>query len=129
MSGKKISLSGEVHISTGSVYTTVDALHALKCVGLTYGLYDYAENIRGARVILEEGDKPALVVQSDISHHGSPLWETIRVITDDPEQIHRYLAFREVVKMIRQMEIERERGPAPEKPLSPKKKEAKGHER
>ena len=40
MSGKKISLSGEVHISTGSVYTTVDALETLKCVGLTYGLYD-----------------------------------------------------------------------------------------
>ena len=92
-------------------------------------LYDRAEDIRGARVMLEEGDKPALVVQSDISHHGSPLWETIRVITDDPEQIHRYLAFREVVKMIRQMEIGREHGPAPEKPLSPKKKEAKGHER
>ena len=63
MSGKKISLSGEVHISTGSVYTTVDALETLKCVGLTYGLYDRAEDIRGARVMLEEGDKPALVVQ------------------------------------------------------------------
>ena len=33
MSGKKISLSGEVHISTGSVYTTVDALEALKAAG------------------------------------------------------------------------------------------------
>ena len=32
MSGKKISLSGEVHISTGSVYTTVDALEALKAI-------------------------------------------------------------------------------------------------
>ena len=45
MSGKKISLSGEVHISTGSVYTTVDALETLKCVGLTYGLYDRALGI------------------------------------------------------------------------------------
>lgn len=66
MSSKKISLSGEVHISTGSVYTTVDALETLKCVGLTYGLYDRAEDIRGARVMLEEGDKPALHHQD---HH------------------------------------------------------------
>ena len=29
MSGKEVSLIGEVHISTGSVYTTVDALEAL----------------------------------------------------------------------------------------------------
>lgn len=129
MSGKQISLSGEVHISATGVYTTVDALHALKCVGLTYGLYDHAEDIRGARVMLEDGDKPALVVQSDISHHGSPLWETIRVITDDPEQVHRYLAFREVVKMIRQMEIGREHSPMPGTPLPPKKKEAHGRER
>ena len=26
MNGKKVSLTGEIHISTGSVYTTVDAL-------------------------------------------------------------------------------------------------------
>lgn len=78
MSGKQISLSGEVHISATGVYTT---------------------------------------------------WETIRVITDDPEQVHRYLAFREVVKMIRQMEIGREHSPMPGTPLPPKKKEAHGRER
>ena len=127
MSGKKISLSGEVHISTGSVYTTVDALEALKCVGLAYGLYDHAEELRDARVRLEAGDKPALVVQENVSHHGSPLWETVRVITDDPEQIKRYMAFRNTVQIIRKMEIEQARESRPETP--PKRKGAQGHER
>lgn len=127
MNGKKISLSGEVHISTGSVYTTVDALEALKCVGLAYGLYDHAEELRDARVRLEAGDKPALVVQENVSHHGSPLWETVRVITDDPEQIKRYMAFRNTVQIIRKMEIEQARESRPETP--PKRKGAQGHER
>ncbi len=60
MNGKKVSLTGEVHISTGSVYTTVDALEALKCIGLAYGVYDHAEELRHARVRLEDGAKPAL---------------------------------------------------------------------
>lgn len=127
MSGKKVSLSGEVHISTGSVYTTVDALEALKCVGLAYGLYDHAEELRDARVRLESGDNPALIVQENVSHHGSPLWETVRVITDDPEQIKRYMAFRNTVQIIRKMEIELARESRQETP--PKKKEAKDHER
>lgn len=127
MSGKKISLSGEIHISTGSVYTTVDALEALKCVGLAYGLYDHAEEFRDARVRLEAGDRPALVVQENVSHHGIPLWETVRVITDDPEQIKRYMAFRNTVQIIRMMEIEQSRESRPETP--PKKREAKDRER
>ena len=42
MPNKSISLSGEVHISTEQVYTTVDALEALKAIGLAYGLYSRA---------------------------------------------------------------------------------------
>ena len=106
MSGKKVSLSGEIHISTGSVYTTVDALEALKCIGLVYGLYDHCEDLRNCRVTMEGGDIPALVVQKDISHHGTPLWETVRMVTNDPEQIKRYMAFRNTVQMIRKLDIE-----------------------
>jgi len=116
MSGKTVSLTGEVHISTGSIYTTVDALAALKCIGMAYGLYDHSEDLQNSRVILEEGgDRPALIVQEDVSRHGSPCWETVRTITDDPEQIQRYMAFRKTVDMIRQMEIEQERQPALQK--------------
>ena len=127
MSGKKISLSGEVHISTGSVYTTVDALEALKCIGLVYGLYDHCEDLRNCRVTMEGGDIPALVVQKDISHHGTPLWETVRMVTNDPEQIKRYMAFRNTVQMIRKLDIEQARESRNETP--PKKREAKDRER
>ena len=127
MNGKKISLSGEVHISTGSVYTTVDALEALKCIGLVYGLYDHCEDLRNCRVTMEGGDIPALVVQKDISHHGTPLWETVRMVTNDPEQIKRYMAFRNTVQMIRKLDIEQARESRHETP--PKKKEAKDRER
>ncbi len=131
MSGKTVSLTGEVHIRTGSIYTTVDALSALKCIGMAYGLYDHSEDLRDSRVTLEEnGDRPALVVQQDHSLHGSPFWETVRTITDDPEKIQRYMAFRKTVDMIRQMEIEQERRPAPqEKPVQPVKKGARPYER
>ncbi len=64
MSAKTVSLCGEVHIRTGSVYTTVDALETLKCVGMAYGLYDHSEELDGSRVVLDEaGERPALVVQ------------------------------------------------------------------
>ena len=127
MSGKKVSLSGEIHISTGSVYTAVDALEALKCIGLVYGLYDHCEDLRNCRVTMEGGDIPALVVQKDISHHGTPLWETVRMVTNDPEQIKRYMAFRNTVQMIRKLDIEQARESRQETP--PKKKEAKDRER
>ncbi len=127
MPNKMVSLVGEVHITSGSIYTTVDAMEALKCIGMAYGLYSRAEDSRDQRVRLEDGDHPALVVQENISRHGSPLWQTVRTITDDPEQINRYLAFRETVKIIRQMEIERQ--PVQEKPAQTMKKGGKSHER
>ena len=131
MSSKKISLTGEVHISTGSIYTTVDALEAMKVIGAAYGLYDHAEEFRDQRVMLNDGgDHPAIVVQEDVSHHGSPLWETVRALTDDPRQIQRYLAFRDTLKMMREMDREQERPPAPQVPAQqPQKDGKKRHER
>lgn len=128
MSNKKISLTGEVHISTGSICTTVDALEAMKCIGLAYGLYSHAEEVRDQRVMLDEsGERPALVVQEDISHHGSPLWETVRTLTDDPRQIQRYLTFRDTLKMLREMDREQERPPVPQAPARQSKKDGKKH--
>lgn len=131
MSSKTISLAGEVHISTGSIYTTVDALEAMKCIGLAYGLYSHAEEFRDQRVMLDEGgDHPALVVQEDVSRHGTPLWETVRTLTNDPRQIQRYLAFRDTLKMLREMDREQERPPVPQTPSrDPKKDRNKYHDR
>ena len=112
MPNKSISLSGEVHISTEQVYTTVDALEALKAIGLAYGLYSRAEELRGQRVHLtgDEGHT-ALVVQEDFSCHGSPCWETVRTLTEDPAEIQQYMAFRDVLRNVQQRDRE-ERLPA-----------------
>ncbi len=128
MSSKKISLAGEVHISTGSIHTTVDALEAMKVIGLAYGLYSHAEEVRDQRVMLDEGgNHPALVVQENVSYHGSPLWETTRTLTDDPRQIQRYLAFRDTLKMLREMDREQERPSVPQAPARDPKKDRKNH--
>ena len=133
MSSKKVSLTGEVHISTGCVYTTVDALETMKCIGIAYGLYSHAEEARYQCVMLDEsGDRPALVVQEDISLHGSPLWKTVCTLTDDPQQIQRYLAFQDTLKVIREMDLEQERQPAPRQSgpaIQEAKKRGKCHER
>lgn len=69
------------------------------------------------------GEIPALVVQENVSHHGIPLWETVRMITNDPDQIKRYMAFRNTVRMIRRLDIEHARESGPE--TSPKRKGAR----
>ena len=108
MSGKMISLTGELHMNSTGFSVTVEALETLKIIGIAYGVYDHAEDLRDCRVTLENGERPALVVHEDVSLHGSPFWKTIRTITEDPEQIQRYMAFRETVEMLRQAERERD---------------------
>lgn len=114
MSGRQVALSGEAHFSNGLWSTTVDALEALKVIGLAYGVYDQAEEVRGYRVkLLEEKDRLVLVVQEDVSTHGSPLWETIRTVTDDQRQLQRYLIFRGMMKMLQDIDREQEhQGPS-----------------
>lgn len=108
MSRKTISLTGELHMNSTGFSVSVDALKTLKIVGIAYGVYDHAEDLRDCRVTLEDGKRPALVVQEDVSLHGSPFWETVRTITDDPERIQQYMAFRETLKMFQQIEREHE---------------------
>ena len=121
MPNKSISLSGEVHISTEQVYTTVDALEALKAIGLAYGL------LTG-----DEGHT-ALVVQEDFSCHGSPCWETVRTLTEDPAEIQQYMAFRDVLRIVQQRDRE-ERLPAKQRtgdsvPGHPPRQGGRSHER
>ena len=130
MSGKEVTLSGEVRIRDGFCSTTVNALDALKVIGAAYGVYSRAEEARDSRVMLLDGDHPALVVQEDISHHGSPQWETVRTMTDDPRKIQRYMAFREMMAMFREMDLEMEREPVlPQKTAQCRKGAGRSHER
>ncbi len=88
-------------------------LEALKAIGLAYGLYSRAEELRGQRVHLtgDEGHT-ALVVQEDFSCHGSPCWgESSANLTEDPAEIQQYMAFRDVLRIVQQRDRE-ERLPA-----------------
>ncbi len=130
MNGKRISLSGEVHIWNGHCSTVVDSLDALKAIGVAYGLYNRSEELRDSRVMLVGDNHPSLVIQEDVSRHGSPLWETKYTITDDPKQIQRYMAFRKILKMFQEIELEQERpATAPHTLSKADKKKGVQHER
>ena len=115
MSGKEISLTGEPNLRSTGFHITVGALEALKVIGIAYGLYDHAEEFSGLSVSLQEEGRPVLVVQQDIGQLENSRWETIRTVTEDPEQIRRYMAFREMLKMFRQMDRDLERNPKAER--------------
>ena len=46
MARKTISLTGELHMNATGFSVTVDALETLKIVGIAYGVYDHAEDLR-----------------------------------------------------------------------------------
>ena len=68
MSGKMISLTGELHMNSTGFSVTVEALETLKIIGIAYGVYDHAEDLRDCRVTLENGERPALVVPVSYTH-------------------------------------------------------------
>lgn len=57
MARKTISLTGELHMNATGFSVTVDALETLKIVGIAYGVYDHAEDLRDCRVTLENGER------------------------------------------------------------------------
>lgn len=134
MSGLEISLTGELHMRSTGFHITVGALEALKVIGIAYGLYDHAEEFSGLRVSLQEGARPALIVQQDVSLHGSPCWETIRTLTEDSQQIRRYMSFRDTLEMFQQMDRELDRKPKTERqqgccPAVPAQRKSNSYER
>lgn len=112
---------------------TVDAMETLKKIGTLYGLYSPCEEMRDRRVMYEDKPVPALVVQEDISYHGSPCWETVSTLTTDPALIRQYRAFDEMLGYIKQMEREAQRESVPpalcQKDTTSKKKGNHIHER
>lgn len=112
---------------------TVDAMETLKKIGELYGLYSPCEEMRDRRVMYEETPTPALVIQEDISYHGSPCWETKSTLTTDPDRIKQYCAFGDLLDYIKQSEREPERKPMPpsayQKNLNQQKKGKATYER
>ena len=114
MSSKKLSLSSgylSMSLGGGGVSVTVNAMDTLKEIGELYGLYSSWETERDRRVMYEEQPVPALVVQEDISYHGSPYWQTMLTLTTDPVRIKQYHAFAEILKFVEQVEREKDKTP------------------
>lgn len=91
-----------------TVHVTVpDPLKLTRQLLNAYGLYTHTEEGTDTRVHLEEtSGGRRLVIQENISHHGSPLWDIKSVITEDPARIDAYLAARQVLRYMKAMNVE-----------------------
>lgn len=104
---KKIALKNATvtqHIFGGQVSTSVsaDAFEVLKEIGLITGLYSAAEDASDCRVMVIDHDgHRTLVVEEDISYHGSPCWVQKRVLETDPERIEEYLTFEKAMAIVK----------------------------
>ena len=85
-----------------SPYTTiiVDPVDTLWEIGYALGLAYPQEKNRGVRVCLGGlPEMPALELQQDISCHGSPCWDTVRVLETDPKKIEEFKKFHEILQI------------------------------
>ena len=74
MARKTISLTGELHMNATGFSVTVDALETLKIVGIAYGVYDHAADLRDCRVTLEVPvGKPCVPLQMTRNGSGN-MW-------------------------------------------------------
>ena len=101
--------SMSVNLKSGGIRVTTEALQTLKLIGCTYGLYSSYEDMNDYRVMYQEEPHPMLIVQNNTSYHGSPYWETIEVLTQNPQEVEAYLKFKRLVKSNKQKEIEDEK--------------------
>lgn len=112
MSNRNITITNgamSVNMSNGKIQVTTNALDTMKLIGCAYDLYSPYEDMRNFRVMYQKEPSPALVVQEDISLHGSPCWNPSRVLTEDPQKIALYLQFNDLLRSLRRMEIDKER--------------------
>lgn len=67
------------------------------------GLYSAWEDSRDHRVMIEtdSGKPSALVLEEDISTHGSPFWKFSNVLEIDPVRVEEYAFAREAIKVFK----------------------------
>lgn len=67
------------------------------------GLFSAWEESRDYRVMIEtDNEKPsALVLEEDISTHGSPFWKFSKVLEIDPDRVEEYAFAREAIKVFK----------------------------
>lgn len=67
------------------------------------GLYSVWEDSRDHRVMIEtdNGKPSALVLEEDISTHGSPFWKFSKALEIDPIRVEEYAFAREAIKVFK----------------------------
>lgn len=67
------------------------------------GLYSAWEDSRDHRVMIERdnGKPSALVLEEDISTHGSPFWKFSKVLEVDSDRVEEYAFVREAIKVFK----------------------------
>lgn len=92
------------HISHGDIRTevTADAYETLKCIGAAASLYFPICEEHGYRVIPKERDgKAVIVLEKDVSYHGTPAWEEQSVLVKNPEHVEDCLQFSKLLQRLK----------------------------
>lgn len=92
------------HISHGDIRTevTADAYETLKCIGAAASLYFPICEEHGYHVMPKERDgKTVIVLEEDVSYHGTPAWEEKSVLAKDPEQVEDFLQFSKLLERLK----------------------------
>lgn len=86
----------------GRATATADAIQTLEAIGIARGVYFHEDKSRDMRIIEEAmSGKTLLVVQEDVSRHGSPSWHSVRTLSDDPAVIKARKSFLETLRLLR----------------------------
>lgn len=97
-----ITLTGsyQFSVSPTGILLKCGATDALKDIGAALQLYFWPNGQRGRRIILSQCPITALELQEDISHHGTPMWDTVKIISTDPKFIDEYFLFQRVLAAV-----------------------------
>ena len=106
---KKITVKGELVLDPMDIqnaHVIADAANVVSLALAAHNLGPATWNLRDERIRIENGK---LVEQEDISYHGSPCWQTKRIISEDAAYIKAYKlarAFNDKARRAARTEIE-----------------------
>ena len=88
------------HEKSTTIEVKANTLDTLKEIGHSLGITYRVNRDERIHIVYDKSNKPIkLVLEEDISYHGSPCWDTKRVLTEDPVQIEAYLNFKKLIEL------------------------------
>lgn len=96
-----VSSYSQLCVDDGKVYLEVALIPVLKHLGSKFRVCFYADEDRDRRVVVSGlPEMPAIELQEDISHHGSPCWDTVKILSTDPKDIEDFKLFSKVLDLL-----------------------------